>query len=296
MLEFEGDNRKLLANKFRPQLDCAHNLLEVGQRLSKALTEHLANREEVIEPRTGMVVLLLLAQLLRRCRAAVVVWEFGYSPESEVMSRSLFESHLAARFVIDPQVPQPHWSPNLYSEFNELCNLSGSGTLSRFTDINFRAMLYASSMVVKLDHRTDKLKALPMLRGTLPSDFGDKMRQSAGDAETAIGRDWSERIRKTQTFHGFRTIKLLAEYCGADKSHYYETLYGLQSGSTHGEGALALMHNPSPADLSRALCVPCAILGDAFGDFERVFSLGFLHELHQLADRIRHTFATDAPQ
>lgn len=293
MLDFEDDNRILLADKFGPQLDCARDLLAVGQQVAESLNRHLQESDGGINARSATVVSLVLAQLLRRCRAAILVWEFGYTREADVLARSLFDSHLAARFIIEPQLPQPHWTAHLRSEFNKLCDLSGHG-ISRFTDINFRAMLYAACETVKLDGKTDKFKVLPNFHGKLPSDFGDEMRAAAAEAETIIGREWADRIRKTGTFHGFSQIRLLAEYCGADKSHYYQTLYGIQSGSSHGEGAMLLMRNPTRDGLAQVLCLPCSILGESLEDFDRVFSLGYADKIRELADRILRVFQIGA--
>jgi hypothetical protein len=291
MLEFEDENRELLADRFSKHLDCVRDLLELGQRLALTLKGRLAEREPEVEPRTAVVVLLLLAQLLRRCRAAVVVWEAGYAKESETLTRSLFESQLAARFVIEPRLPEQTWSKVLNDEYKFLSNLSGSG-ISKFTDMNFRAMLYAASVVVTLDKKTERIKSLPGLRGVLPTDFGENMRESAADAQAVIGDAWADRIRSKRNFHGFSSVKLFAEYCGAEKSHYYETVYGLQSTSAHGAGATSLLEAPNQDQLSRSLCLPCGILGEALGDFDRVFSLAFGNELQDHANRIGRVFGT----
>ena len=231
----------------------------------------------------------MLYQLVRQCRAAVLVWEHGFSEEAEILTRSLFDSHLAARFIIEPQLPQPHWSSHHKSEFDLLCGLSGEGII-RFTDMNFRAMLYAACEPLKLDNRADKIKALPGFHGTLPADFGDAMRGAAAEAEKLIGPKWAERIRKTGTFHGFSQIKLLAEYCGADKLHYNRTLYGMQAGTSHGEGAVSLIRSPTRSDLRQALCIPSAILGESLEDFDRVFVLGYSNRLKALAGRFQSVF------
>lgn len=292
MLEFEDENREIIADRFGPQLECASEVLRIGRHAFDSLTRHFDEHKDDFDTHTGTVVVLVFTQLLRRCRASVLVWQHGYAAESEVLTRSLFDTHLAARFIIEPQLPQPHWSPHLHGEFKKLCGLSGQG-ISRFTDINFRAMLYAACQTLKLDHKTDRIKALPGFWGVLPAGFGEKMSEAADEAETAIGKEWAERIRNTGTFHGFTGIRLLAEYCGADKSHYYQTLYGMQSGTTHGEGALLQLRNPSVDGLSQALCLPCAILGESLEDFDRVFSLGLAEQIQGLAQRIRSVFKTD---
>lgn len=38
MLEFEDENRRMLADKFGPQLDCARDLLAVGQQVAAAIS------------------------------------------------------------------------------------------------------------------------------------------------------------------------------------------------------------------------------------------------------------------
>ncbi len=292
MLDFEDENRDLLANAFDFQLKCARDLLALGQEFGESLTQSSEERRDEFDPVTWLVVIFVFAQLLRRCRGVILLWEFGYVAESEVLARSLFDTHLAARFIIETQVPQSHWSYELQKEFEDLCSLCGNG-ITRFTDMNFRATLYAASRTLKFDKKTEILKALPILKGVLPEDFGDKMRLAASDVENEIGNQWAKRIRKTKTFHGFSKIKLLAEYCGADKDHYYRTLYGLQSESTHGENALALTHQPTRTVFQNTLCVPCAIFGSSIDDFNRVFSLGYTPQLTEMCIRIRNVFQTE---
>jgi hypothetical protein len=165
------------------------------------------------------VLLAIGFDCFKKFRAILGVCEIGHDDNAEILTRSLFETMLAERFILKP------W-PRKY-------NLPKP--VGRHPPRDFRGLLYLSAPAIKCEKLLDRIQKTPGAKRTVPKSRAAAIRNTARDCEAVIGSAWAAKIRARNAFSGLN-IWDLAQHTGFKRE--YATLYGLQSFSTHGGTAL----------------------------------------------------------
>ncbi len=149
-------------------------------------------------------------------RSSLLLAEVGASNDLTIISRSMFETYVAASFVLRDHVA-----------------LDLPGVDDAALTSNDRARLYLAFGFINKYEELKKHKAHPdtsqVLAGIDPKPFADEANAAAND----IGQDWAKRFCKgARTYSGLK-LRELSSKLGPEILGWYMAVYGKQSKSTH---------------------------------------------------------------
>ena len=213
-----GENE--FADKVRQELA---EVFMVGQALLELAVDIVSQRL----PTVSMQVLTdknfayraghaLCIKACKSFRSSLLLAEVGASNDLTIISRSMFETYVAASFVLRDHVA---------------LNLPGVDDAALTS--NDRARLYFAFGFINKYEELKKHKADPdtsqVLAAIDPKPFAD----SANDAANDVGQDWAERFRKHPKTYSGLNLRELSSKLGPEILSWYAKVYGEQSKSTH---------------------------------------------------------------
>ena len=149
-------------------------------------------------------------------RSSLLLAEVGASNDLTIISRSMFETYVAASFVLRDHVA---------------LNLPGVNDAALTS--NDRARLYLAFGFINQYEELKKHKADPdtsqVLAAIDPKPFAD----NANDAANDVGQAWAERFRKHPKTYSGLNLQELSSKLGPEYLGWHAKVYGEQSKSTH---------------------------------------------------------------
>jgi len=211
---------KEYAEKVKQELS---EVLTVGQALLELAVDVVAERLPTVSAQvhTDKIIAYRVGHALciRACksfRSSLLLAEVGASNDLTIISRSMFETYVAASFILRDHVA-----------------LDLPGVDDTALAPNDRARLYVAFGVINKYEELKKHKSDPVtahvLAGIDSKPFADEANAAAND----VGSDWAERFRKhPRTYSGLRLGKLSSKL-GSEYLGWYAKVYGEQSKSVH---------------------------------------------------------------
>jgi hypothetical protein len=210
--EYAGKVRHELAEMFtvgQALLELAVDI--VVQRLPTVPLQDQADK--IIAYRVGHA---LCIKACKSFRSSLLLAEVGASNDLTIISRSVFETYVAASFVLRDHVA-----------------LDLPGVDDAALTPNDRARLYVAFGVINKYEELKKHKFDPdasqVLAGIDPKPFADEANAAAND----VGRDWAERFCKHPRTYSGLSLRKLSGKLGPEYLGWYTKVYGEQSKSTH---------------------------------------------------------------
>jgi hypothetical protein len=207
MLPGEEETREHIRTEFAGAFANARDTLELEEQVLDALCE-ATNRLDDTSP--GTIIIAALTKLLRQHLAVRLLCERGLTREAEIIARGMFEVVLVVLGL-------------LAQDFELRC-----GAPERRPTVGLRAKLVLAKMAI------DREKYARMVEKGTALVLSTTARQNADtwvkDAESALGPQWIEWVRKHKDYFGLR-VGDLAKRLGLDE--YYEVIYRIQSGALH---------------------------------------------------------------
>lgn len=149
-------------------------------------------------------------------RSSLLLAEVGASNDMTIISRTMFETFVAANFVLRDHVA-----------------LGLAGVNDAALKPNDRARLYVAFYAINKFEEVKKHKSDPELAKVLASIDPKSFEDDANAAATGVGQDWAKRFRKhPRTYSGW-SLKELSTKLGPEILGWYVTVYGEQSKATH---------------------------------------------------------------
>jgi hypothetical protein len=210
--EFTDKVRQELAEVFMVGQALLELAVDIVSRRVPTVSEQVQTEKQVAY-RVGHA---LCIKGCKSFRTSLLLAEVGASNDLTIISHSMFETYVAASFVLRDHVA-----------------LDLSGVNDEALTPKERADLYfAFGIINKYEelkkHKTDP-DASPVLAGIDPTPFEEEANAAAND----IGQDWAARFRKhPRTYSGLSLGKLVSKL-GPEVRGLYSTIYGEQSKSIH---------------------------------------------------------------
>ena len=207
--------------KYKTDFEFAAELITIGSALAAELC---ASNQKELSHQAKSTVIALLALALRRLRSILAVAELGFTENCAILTRTLFEILLAARFILHtrrvlaaklPAIPRGHKA------------------------VDFRALLY--SVRVVLDNRKVGRTAATTtgLKRVLASHHLKSSEQSASECEALIGPEWTLVLNQHPFTYSGLTIAQLSKSLGLARLH--AATYGPLSTKVHACDANSLI-------------------------------------------------------
>ena len=218
MLPGEKDYAKKVRQELAVVLSVGRALLElavdiVDQRLPTVSLQ--VQTDKNLGYRAGHA---LCIKACKSFRSSLLLAEVGASNDLTIISRSIFETYVAASFVLQEHVA-----------------LGLPGVDDAALTSNDRARLYLAFGLINKYEELKRLKsdsdtdAPQLLAGIDPKPFADEANAAAND----IGQDWAERYRKHPRTYSGLSLRQLSSKLGPEYLGWYTKVYGEQSKSTH---------------------------------------------------------------
>lgn len=199
------------------------DVLTVGQALLKLAVDIVSQRLPTVstQSQTDKIIAYRVGHALcfKACksfRSSLLLAEVGASNDLTIISRSMFETYVAASFVLRDQVA-----------------LDLSGVNDAVLTQNDRARLYVAFGVINKYEELKKHKSDPdashVLAAIDPKGFADEADMAASD----VVQDWAERFRKHPRTYSGLSLRQLSSKLGPEYLGWYTKVYGEQSKSTH---------------------------------------------------------------
>jgi hypothetical protein len=208
------------AEKVRQELA---EVFTVGQGLLALAVDIVDQRVPTVSLKVQIAKILAYrvghALCIKACksfRSSLLLAEVGASNDLTVISRSMFETYVAASFVLRDHV---------------VLDLPGVDHLALTP--NDRARLYLAFGPIYKHEELKRLKSDPdasqVLAAIDPKPFADEANAAAND----IGQDWAERFRKHPRTYSGLSLRQLSSKLGPEYLGWYTKVYGEQSKSIH---------------------------------------------------------------
>ena len=198
-------------------------VLTVGQALLELAVDVVAERlptvsaqvqaDNIIAYRVGHA---LCFKACKSFRSSLLLAEVGASNDLTIISRSMFETYVAARFVLRDQVA-----------------LDLPGVNDAALTPNDRARLYVACIAINKYEELKKHKSDPDASLVLASVDPKRFADEADMAASEVGQDWAERFRKHLRTYSGLSLRTLSSKLGPEYLGWYTKVYGEQSKSTH---------------------------------------------------------------
>ncbi|MEL7500601.1 MAG: DUF5677 domain-containing protein [Planctomycetota bacterium] len=247
-------------------------LNEIGARLeqlfniSNAILEHCVKTITLYEPGLAVseindepvryrVSHAICAKACKSFRASIVLAGIGAGEELKVVSRTLFETFVAANFVLRER----------------LFISNAIGELSA----EFRAKLYLAHGILKRYDKMEELKASSQFDSSVPNE--SVIRTEAEAATADIGEEWARRLRRRpRTYSSLSLRDLVDRFDEPAYAHWYGFIYSEQSQHVHAsdptshikydeaESRFVVDWFPPIRDIGLSLAVNGILLGGCF--------------------------------
>ena len=211
---------KEFAEKVKQELA---EVLTVSQALLELAVDILSQRHPTVsmQDQTDKIVAYRIGHALcfKACksfRSSLLLADVGASNDLTIISRSMFETYVAASFILREHVA-----------------LDLQGVDDTALTPNDRARLYFAIGVINRYEELKKHKSDPVRSQVLTSIDPKPFEDNANDAANDVGQDWAERFRKHPwTYSGLR-LRQLSSKLGPEYLDWYAKVYGEQSKSVH---------------------------------------------------------------
>lgn len=278
MYEGEAENRAELVRHFLADF--------ARSQLAEAVLCEALNRAQLVAVIPNLhlrvVVCGLTAAAVRRHRATVSLCEIGLLTEATIMTRSLFETLLAERFVLKRPKSRKHCSPELQSVLGKVPKIP-----DRYEAKVFRAILYQVTWLIHQHRHVGKVITQRGSRRVIPKQALTRRAADVADMIKTIGPKWEQTILKHPKTYSGLNVAQMAEVYGMVR---YYNLYHSLSATAHGSDATrnvrveqATILLIDDADRLPNTLTSAALLVHQFADdLNRAFKLGLDSRLEEV--------------
>jgi hypothetical protein len=190
------------------------------------------------------VATILDIQASRLFRSAIAECERCQGYAANIITRSLFETVLALRFVLARQrlrvavdqaktrggIPKVDGAGNpVY--YSKLADSSTPRALVRYLSRQKRANLFLANAFFENERSSQKLATLPHMKGKVRklAPAADALRASY---EKEIGTEWFSILQGSRTYSGLN-VEILSKLIGKPFERWYQVIYHFQSVNVH---------------------------------------------------------------
>ena len=287
MLPHETENAVDIQNKYAAEFKTCSDHLEI---VHESVLPELCEAIKRCPYATCLAGVGILVRDIRRFRSAALECQFGYVENAEILTRSMFESLLAGRFIFGPDKPTKDCSPKLREALKCLAEIPNG-----LTQRDFRALLYCHRTTFGVRYMGIRARRHANLRKSA-KDKGSRLEECLPEIEKQIGKEWVNKLKSWSNYSGM-SISNLAENAGL--SELYDTFYAMNSLTSHASdplrhlefdessGAVGLgIAGFDDGDMRRVLYCANGLLNQVCMDFGEVFDLPSLSKLQSILPRI----------
>ncbi|MEK6259151.1 MAG: DUF5677 domain-containing protein [Planctomycetota bacterium] len=199
------------------------DVFTIGQAFLQLAVDILARRlptvseqdqtDKIVSYRAGHS---LCIKACKSFRSSLLLAEVDASNDLTIISRSMFETYVAASFVLRDHI-----------------SLDLPGVDDTALTANGRALLYVAFGKINKYEELKKHKLDPDIKQVLASIDPKPFEDDANDAANDVGHDWAERFRKYPRTYSGLSLGKLSSKLGPEFLDWYTKVYGEQSKSTH---------------------------------------------------------------
>ena len=212
MIEFPGEDSFVqeIKENCGKQFDFARRCLQLGLKINK-IPEKCEISHLVVKSIVGLNI-----NNCRLYRTAIELCQRGEIVGASIILRVMFESVLAIKFILEP---------NIQSPFEK-------------TDREFRAKLYGVQLGLARKRLFENLESDKSGLDKIGIQLDKSDLDFEQECKKIIGEEWFERIKKKPPFkkYGFN-FEQLSEILGSQYSHWYYSIYSMQSEHVHAKDA-----------------------------------------------------------
>lgn len=190
------------------------------------------------------VAAMLDVQASRLFRAVIEECRRGEAYAANIISRSLFETVLALRFVLArkrlriavDQAKTKGGNPKVDAAGNPIyyskpVNSSTPKAQIRRLTQKQRADLYLAHALFQDERSAKQLATIPNMKRKVRK-LSSNAQNLIASCENEIGSEWTSVLRNTRSYSGLN-VEVLAKLMGKPFKRWYETVYGFQSRNVH---------------------------------------------------------------
>lgn len=196
------------------------------------LNEACEERRSTVKPDTKIVALSVVGQGVRQFRSIISLCEIGMAEDATILARSLFETLLAERFLLQKPRPLAGCGKDLRARRDVLGKCKPT---ARSAD--FRADLYRAKAVLSWERTGDHVSRRHGSKRLLSAKSRASMAATVADIERTIGTDWLRVLKAPPRTYSGLSVAHQAENYKLDD--WYLKVYGPQSACVHASNALA---------------------------------------------------------
>jgi hypothetical protein len=198
--------------------------LQLGYATVKFCIEVITQRRPTVDSSSSSTAYRIGHSLcVRACkllRASLELAQIGSDTELAILSRSLFETFVAANFVLRP-----------------VLTLRPMGKTTSALNCNDRALIYYGFQVVSRLRTFEQAQQHSWANQQVRAIDTSKAKAEIAEVATTIGSDWVQQFQKHPKTYSGLNLRELTEAIGAPCDGWYATMYGLQSKSIHATDA-----------------------------------------------------------
>lgn len=218
-LPHEDDVRAVVRERLEPELRLAAHILELGTGIYTSGTP--LKPDKGLDNFVIVVALGLVAKACKQYRAIGEMVELGLGEVADGNSRMLFETMLAAHFILRPRVI-------LKRDGKKLPAIKGKPLTTKF-----RTGLYLASDAFNGKKLAIGLLATPGLKRQMSKEARTEILRQATEYEKEIGPDWTKRLKD-----GYAGVKIISLAESLGFGQLYHSVYRITSGGVHAGDAI----------------------------------------------------------
>jgi hypothetical protein len=278
MLPNESVVRAEIATVAAPHLDFARRLLSAALAMPER-----AGRTTTVTLLTFRIIAGLFIKACKQYRGIIALVETGCQDDAAILTRALFETLLAMRFIGQKTLRLSYWDNRTQAR------IAIKETGYRLTR-HFRAQLYLAHHVFQWEKHLRRLERTKGLRRPAKRLRRRTDPNAVQQEEAAIGSGWAKRLQRSMSYSGLKIVDLA--YClGPNLRRWYAGLYGELSGRVHAAdipehldadeatGRLAPQWHQPPATARQTLHLPSELFLACMFTFHRLMDFGTVTEM-----------------
>jgi len=267
MLPEEAEAKAYIQHRHRAALD---GMSQLHTLAVSALTPFRTTTKPGFDETVHLVSLALYVKACKQFRSIQLLCEAGLGADANAVTRNLFETAIALAFVLRARI-------RLKRGGKPVPKVKGRPFGRRL-----RARLFLAHVAFEKQRTLDEWSRTPGLKRSAKSKIDATIvAQGVVEAEGAIGKEWTDQLRKGKSYSGL-TLKELVQ--SLRLGQIYATLYRAGSWSVHGgadigqfvtetAGGPALLLAASDAEIEPAMGGASVLMTICLGLLEDAYSL-----------------------
>lgn len=213
MLPNEAEYAKSIRNELKPVFDVAEALVKLSVDV---ITQREFTESQPSPPVASRLGHGLCIRATKSMRSTLALSEIGSVSDLTSITRTIFETVIAAAFILKDTV-----------------SLGIKGVDDGKLTPDFRAKLYWAYLGINKLENLKRLKDSDYTKIAAVQIPSKRWEDDALQAESVIGSDWANRLRKHPRTYSGLTLSALADKLGPEYGRWYVGVYGAQSTAIH---------------------------------------------------------------